>query len=324
VELIDSLKFIKGSFNRNELSSFTNIRKGRVTAFDGSLMLSAPINLDIDVSPDSQAFYKAISSCSDALSITITNSGRMSIKSGKFKSFVKCIEPRDFNVTPSGEHIDLSKVEFLSGVKKLIPFVGTDENHKWATGILFKGSKLYATNNVIACSYQCNTDNFGSTVVIPSNCLKELLRIGENPTHCLISDNAITFYYSNDRFLYSNLIVNKWPDIDSLLVKSGLNIGYVSISKEVKEAIKHLGKFSARGMYLVFEGSAIKLTNLEESENSASFSIENYNFPFMCFNYEMFLKVVESSDSIDYTNYPTVYFKSQELVGAIRGYLQCP
>ena len=85
-----------------ELQYFS-IAQGRVTGFNGSLCISSPIDLDIDAYPKAGDFIKAIAACTDeTTAITKTAAGRLSIKSGPFKTLVNCVDQQPEFPLPAG------------------------------------------------------------------------------------------------------------------------------------------------------------------------------------------------------------------------------
>lgn len=213
--MLDAIRFTRGAIAKKdfvaELTHF-RIAQGRITGFNGMMALSAPIDLDLDVRPKADTFAKAVHACETTTTMHVTPTGRLSIKSGKFKALIECFpeEQAAEPFEPKGWPIDMGP-RFMDAIRALAPFTGIDASRPWAMGIMLQGQSAYATNNVIFAEYW-----HGHTMPFPMNIPKEviteLLRINEDPQQVLATENSITFYFSGDRWLRSTLYSTNWPE----------------------------------------------------------------------------------------------------------------
>lgn len=222
--MLTSLKFCVGSVAKKdfvlELKHFA-IANGRVRGFNGMMSLSSPIPFDIDCKPHAEQLVRAISNCSDVIQLSLTKAGRLSIKSGVFKAFIDCVEGEHAFVEPEGEITHFDGSVFLAGLKAAAPFIGSDASRPWANGILVRGQSMFATNNIMLVEYWLG-DTFPYVINIPRAAVKEMLRIGEAPTHAMICLTSATFFYSGDRWLRTQLYENNWPDLAPIINKESV------------------------------------------------------------------------------------------------------
>ena len=199
--MLADLKFVAGAISRKDLVqslSHFRIEKGTVRGFNGTIGLCSPINLDLDITPKAEQFIKAVQTCEDTIALHVTNSGKLSLKSGKFKALIECIEKESFpEIFPQGEFV---KVEpgFLATIKRLAAFISDDASRNWSRGILFKGQSAFATNNIVLAESWLGYD-FPVTVNIPKTAINELLRINEEPVSLQMTENRISFHFEGDR-----------------------------------------------------------------------------------------------------------------------------
>lgn len=218
--MLAELKFVQGAVAKKDLvPALTHfvIENGRVRGFNGTLALSSPIALDIACKPKAAALVEAISKCEETVQLTLTAKGRLSIKSGAFKSLVDCVEHDTSHPEPDGERVELDGAALLGALKAIWPFVGDDASRPWSNGVLLKGQSAFATNNVTLVEYWVG-NAFPHVVNVPRAAVKEMIRINEPPLYAqMVEGNNITFHYSNGRWIRTQLLVTKWPDLAKVL-----------------------------------------------------------------------------------------------------------
>jgi hypothetical protein len=94
--------------------------------------------------------------------------------------------------------------------------VAEDASRQWARGILFRGRSAFATNNVVLVEYYLGSE-FPIEVNIPLVAIEELIRINELPESMLLAENAVTFKYSGDRWLRTQVYTTQWPEVNRVL-----------------------------------------------------------------------------------------------------------
>ena len=216
--MLSSLKFVQGAVAKKDfVAALTHfrIRDGLVKGYNGSLALCGPIELDLSVMPKALPFIKAIQACQDTIALHVTDTGRLSIKSGRFKAFVDCIKEEFPDVQPEGDIIKLDG-GLLEVLKKLAPFIAEDASRPWARGILFRGQSAFATNNVVIIEYWLGY-TFPVEINVPKSAVAELLRINEEPEAMQVTPHSVTFHFSNHRWLRSQTYSLDWPDIGKVL-----------------------------------------------------------------------------------------------------------
>lgn len=213
--MLDSLRFVATAVAKKdyvpELSHY-KIANGRVTGYNGILALSSDIDMDLNIYPHAASFLAAIRACpAETIALSVTPAGKLAIKSGSFKSFVMCLDDigQPF-VEPEGETIELGE-HFMAGIRALTPAMGIDASRPWAMGIKLQGGSMYATNNVMIAEYWHGQD-IPIDVVIPAIAVNELLRIKINPIRVQVTENSLTFWFSETRWLRTALVdATAWP-----------------------------------------------------------------------------------------------------------------
>lgn len=219
--MLKELKFVQGAVAKKDfIPAMTHfvIEGGHVRGFNGTLALSSPIPFDLDCKPKAAPLVRAIANCTETVTLGLTASGKLRIQSGKFKAYIDTVDGETPHVTPEGNEVAIDGEAMLQAFKVLLPLTGNDASRPWTNGVLLRGSSAFATNNVILTEYWVR-EQFPMEVNIPAAAVKELVRIGEPPTHAQVSNHNITFHYDDGRWIYSALLSPKWPDMGKVLNK---------------------------------------------------------------------------------------------------------
>jgi len=213
----DSLSFVVGAVARKEYEPelcHLLIKDQKVVAYDGLLSMSSPIPIDLHVKPHAKDMMLAVKTCEgmkEPIKMHMTKAGRLSLSAGKFSVRVTCLD-NEKDMTrpmPSGQFVEVSE-ELFNTIKILAPFMSDDASRPWSQGILISANSCLVTNNVILVE-RWHGSNFPIELIIPAPAINELLRIGEPPIRMQVCDNSATFYYSDDRYLMTQLMEGKWP-----------------------------------------------------------------------------------------------------------------
>lgn len=314
--MLAELKFVQGAVAKKDLlPALTHFRieGGHVRSYNGKLALSSPINFDIDCTPKAEPFVRAIQNCEETVTLNMTPTGRLSIKSGSFRAYIECVTTETPHVVPEGEHFDIDGEAMLRSLKTLNPFIGDDASRPWSNGVLLKGQSAYATNNVILAEYWVGA-TFPFTCCIPRDAIREILRIGEAPSAVQADANSISFHYGDGRWVRSNLLDTSWPDIERII---DVECNPSPILKEVFDAVNALKPFTDKLGRIYIENGTIS-TTIEESEG-ASFDIPGLDWEGV-YQVDMLRLLNGVAKQADFTLYPApCAFYGDRLRGVILG-----
>lgn len=311
-----SLKFCAGSVAKKDfvadLKHFV-IADGRVRGFNGTLALSTPIPFDIDCQPNAEQLIKAVSKCEDTIQLSLTKAGRLSVKSGVFKAFIDCIQGETNHVEPEGEFVEFDGEVLLKGIQAAAAFIGSDASRPWANGILIKGQSLFATNNVMLVEYWLGAQ-FPITVNIPKAAIREMQRINEAPLNAQVTTNSITFHYSGDRWLRTQLYETKWPDLAKVLDRPSTQ---VLLDERLFAGLENVKAFVDK-MGTIFLFADELRTHFDEQEG-AGFAMDDFGFEGK-YNIDMLNLLKDTAKTIDWSTYPNpCMFQGDRIRGAIIG-----
>lgn len=317
--MIDALRFVQGAIGTKDfvpaLKHFY-IHGGRITGTDGKMVLCSPIDFALDCCPLAEPFIRAIESCSDVITLDLTPAGRLSVKSGKVRALVPTIPLADYPVSEAeGERQELDPEKpLLEVLRNLFPLIATDASRQWATGILLKGSQAFATNNVVLAGAETGLPG-GVLLNIPRYAIREMLRIGEEPTAISWTDYNVTFYYPEGRWLKTQLLTSEWPDVGAMIAHA--HEVETAIPQDFFAGLNTLKHFvDEHNTVYLLDGALCTTRKLEEG---SSVQLEGITGP-GSYNLSMLSLLEGLAQAIDFSSYPRpASFRGKIIAGIIVG-----
>ena len=267
--MLDSLKFIKGSVAKKDfLPALTHfsIKNGVIRGFNGRICMAAPIALALDCQPKAQPFIKAIEICEelpDAPSFSMTAAGKLTIKSGKFKVHVDCITDEFPHNEPEGEPVEL-KPGLLSAFKALAPMIAEDASRVWARGVLLRDGSAFATNNCVIGEYWVGY-KMPFDMNVPDECIKEVLRVKQEPIAVSATERSITFHFTDGRWIKSQLLTTDWPNVAPVLNRPS---AATPVPSDFFGILGRLAPYAADARKVFLRGNTLS-THVTEGEGAA-------------------------------------------------------
>lgn len=314
--MLKTLKFVSGAIDKKSLAPYMThfvIKDGRITAYNGVIALSSPISIDINCKPKADTFVKAISSCTDTISLALTDTGRLRVQSGKFKAFIECFSEESPLILPEGKIIDIDGKHLLKAFNACYKFISDNPLHQWANGVLIDNECVSATNNVVIIEHWLDFTP-EKPLVIPRQAVREMIRINEAPETIQIAERSATFQYANGRLIKTQLLENKFPSFNKIL---NVTSKPKPIDIEIFKALKILKPFVDDRGTIVFK-QGVMSTSIHDKTGSY-YIIDSLDFDINGkYNNQMLELLEDVATSIDWNHSPALFF-GDELRGAIIG-----
>lgn len=317
--MIETLKFVQGATTRKGLVqalSHFRIKGGWITGFNGTMALSAPISVGMDICPHADQFVSAIDACDETVALSMARNEKLLVRAGKFQTHIDCLPLGDVPVIASEGRVYNVTDNIIPALAYLEPFIAEDASRPWACGILFDGESAYATNNIVLQEYWLGY-SLPFRVNIPRQAVLELLRIGKSPSRIRVSETSISFEFPDGRWLRTQLLEKNWPDIAGIF-KLHENVETKPFPKGFFEACKKIEPFTdALGkVYLLGEGIA----TMPDPSLSGTV-IDAPGLPSTgCYNVRQLLKLEPIANRIAFDAYPgPVMFYGEASRGIIVG-----
>lgn len=314
--MLESLKFVQGAVAKKDLlpeMTHFRIRNGTVKAYNGKMAICSPIEFDIDCMPKADMLVSAIQQCDETVSLSMTPAKRLKITSGSFKAFVECVDSDIADVVPEGQIINVDGKILLKAFSTIQPFIGDDASRPWSNGILLRGQSAFATNNVCLVEYWLGV-TFPREVNIPRSAIREVLRVAQAPEHIQLTDNSITFYYGENKWIRSQLYTPDWPELSPILDRESVQ---KPIDNNLFKAVESISRFVNKMGAIYMRDGAIHTEAADNLGASYAFGEPHH---LGCYNHRMLMLLEGIAETVDWTAYPNpVLFFGERLRGAIIG-----
>ncbi len=273
--LLEALKFISVAQHSEGENWQTHclIDNDRISAYDGGL--SAGIKVEptsIHACPHTKTLIEALSRCEDSVSITQLDSGRLSVKSGKFRALVPCLEMDllgpPFPDDPCATLTDALKTALGSVSQAADDNPGEHQPYKGA--ILMGPGSVTASNGHVLLQAWHGIDLPPNILLPKASALiiakqkKEMKRFG-------FSLNSVTFYFDDESYIKTQLFAfEKYPDFERILNVSDRQ--FVPMVSGFFEALDKVESFSETKAVYIHSGALH--SHPEEQQKGASFDVE--------------------------------------------------
>lgn len=318
--MLNDLKFVQGAVAKKDFVpalTYFRIEGGRVYGFNGTLAISTPTDLAITATPKAASFVKAVEKIPDGeeVVLNLTAAGKIGVKAGRFRAFVEChADDQAFpRVEPSGEYAPLAP-GILPVLRVLAPLMGVDASRPWALGILLKNQSAYATNNIVLIEHWLPMV-FPTPVVIPSDAIKEMIRIGIDPIAVQMDDRSVSFHYPSGAWLRTSIYrAEDWPDLSRILDRPH---NAQPIPEGFFDAVTRLDAFAEKSNRLHLRGGIVATS--EYDDNGALVELDDFG-GIGCHFLSQMAKLAPVATSIDFSLWPSpCLFFGDMLRGAIIG-----
>lgn len=319
-DLLSTLKFVQGAVARKnlvpEMTHFI-IEAGRITAFNGRLALSSPIDFNIDCLPKADTLIKAIGSAEGTVTLGMTPGGKLRVASDRTRVLVDCLDERTLQpVTPEGQVLQLEPTQaetLVSALGVVINFIGDDAARVWTNGALFTNQSIYATCNVIIVQRWLGFNLVETPINVPYEAIKEVLRVKEIPVAIQYNANSISFHFESGRWIRSQLLPAEWPDLDPILERP---CTASPISEDVFKEVDKLKPFLGKVPKIIFSNGEVRTH--DDVEEGAHSEVEMSNDGIYAF--DMFMKLKGVATHADFSTWPNpCMFYGDGIRGAIIG-----
>lgn len=297
--MIEQLKFVANAIDTkasNVQLQHMIISNGTVRGSNGVISMGVSADTDLNCAPHADTLLKAMKSCKDVVSLSMTPTGRLSVKSGRFKALVECIEPIEgVHAKPSGtSELNVDGACLIKTFETLMPFVAVDTARPWANGILLRDSSAFATNNMCIAQAWLGVD-IPEALNIPLAAIKIIVKRGIAPSRIMYDRASITFIYEDSCWIKTQLYETSWPKLGPIMdVESSPR----DIPKDFFSGIASLAKF---GGDIYFRDG--KLCTSEHDSEGATYEVEGLASDGI-YNGELLALLDGIATSADFDRYP--------------------
>lgn len=243
--LLQALEFVSvvseklGSPNETHVG----LRNNWAIAFNGIVAAGAPIPEALYCHPHTLLFMEALSKCDEGYSLTQLDNQRLSIKSGKFKATVPCLDPLLMQDAQPDPMITPITNAFKDAVEAVGVLASENAQHVLTASVLMNGQSVISTNRVMILEYWHSLD-LPPNIPLPKEFVKALVKQKKNLSGFGFSNSSCTFWYEDGSWLRTQLYSDKWPDVNSILNREA---NLWTIDQGFFKALESVAPFSEDG-----------------------------------------------------------------------------
>ena len=215
--LLQALKFCSvvsekvGNPNETHIKLHDNL----AIATNGIVTVGCPIKENFSSYPHTLLLIEALSKSSDSFSFTQLN-GSLSIKSGKFKAVIPCL---DVGLAPSilpDAQIAPINNDFKTAVEAVGVLADENSDNVLTASVLMSGPTVVSTNRAVIFEYWHGLD-LPSNISLPKQFTTALVKQKKNLAGFGFSTNSATFWFDDGSWLKTQLYHEKWPNVSRIL-----------------------------------------------------------------------------------------------------------
>lgn len=321
--MLETLKFVYAAVCRNDLQptlTHFRIQNGTITAYNGLLSIRAPLAVGLDCAPVAGQFLKAVKACEETVSLHVEGA-KLCVRSGKFKTYVDlATDPSRFpDLEPTGEIFPV-RAPVIGMLKKLAPFMGTDEARLWQCGVLFCNQSVYTTNNISIVEHW-SAAPFPVIASMPAEAVRELIRLNVEPVSVQADAQRVVFHLPGGAWVGARVLAYEWPDLQAIIA-SVAGVPVKPLDPALLDAVEKVSQFADTLGKVYFHNGAVSTVPLGqdgttvETEASPGKGIHRAS---------LLLGLRDVAQTIGFENYPApIPFFGEGIRGVFQGYAPTP
>lgn len=185
-------------------------------SFNGIIAAGSPIEEDIYCYPHNLTLIEALSKCEEGYSFTQLDNDRLSIKSGKFKAIVPCLDPSLMQEALPDPWIVPITNKFKEAIDAVGVLANENAQHVLEASILMNGTTVISTNRMMLLEYWHGLD-LPPNIALPKQFVAALAKQKKNLTGFGFSSCSATFYFEDGSWLKTQLYNDEWPNVSNIL-----------------------------------------------------------------------------------------------------------
>lgn len=285
-----------------------------ITAFNGTIAAGALIDTDISCAPHNKTLLAALQKCGDGFSLTQVDQAKLSIKSGKFRAIVPCVDP---NILPNPTP-DLSIAPIDDKFKDALKLISIKSNGEqiYDLSFLINGGSVIATDGriIIECWHGLDLP---PGLPIPKALIPAITGHPAKLCGFGFSPNSVTFWFNDNSWIRSQLYAQTWPNVARIMERES---NPLAVPSDFFTGLETIAPFSEG--YVIFNKGLLR-THKDDGKG-AMFEVEGLvSGPIYSLKYLNMIKGI--ADKIDFyvagehKSY-MCFFKGSNVRGVIAGH----
>lgn len=195
-----------------------SLNRNTATAFDGVLAAGHLIDEDLSACPHTFTLLAALRKATGVLSVAQLDSGRLSVKAGKFRAFVPCMPGSVMQSVAPDPYVGIADNRLRAALAVLSPFIAENSPRVIMASALLRSETAVATNGHVLLEYWHGIA-VPQAMILPKVFINALCKIDKNIAGFGCSDTSFTVYFEDSSWLRTQLYKDRWPDTDAIMAK---------------------------------------------------------------------------------------------------------
>lgn len=240
---------------------------GTAVATDGVLSAGVLIEESINAVPHTHTLVAALKKCDGPLQIAQLDSGRLSVKAGKFRALVPCLPGSQLPGVEPDPYAGVLDNRIRVGLEILSPFVVENSQRVVMASVLLRAYSMVATNGHVLLEYAHGID-LPPGLIVPKLFINALTRVKKNIVGFGFSNVSFTVFFEDNSWLKTQLYKEKWPDTDAIMQRPH---SPVALPENFFEALHAVVGFSADNRVRFRPG---KIQSHADADTGAQYEVE--------------------------------------------------
>lgn len=219
------------------------LKSNWAVAFNGIVAAGSPIEEDVYCYPHTMLLIDALSKCEETFSLTQLDNGRLSVKSGKFKAIVPCLDPILMQEALPDPQLAPITNKFKEAVEAVGVLASENAMHVLTASVLMNGQSVISTNRTMLFEYWHGLD-LPSNIPLRKEFIKALVKTKKNLTGFGLGKSSVTIFFEDGCWVRTQLYADEWPDVSRIL---NIEANLWSIDQNFFKALDAVAPFSADG-----------------------------------------------------------------------------
>lgn len=265
LKLLQALDFValaqrdKGAPYQTHVALINNT----AVATDGVLSAGVIIDESIEAVPHTAMLVAALKKCEGVLQVTQLDSGRLSVKAGKFRALIPCVPGAEIPGIAPDPYAGTLNNRIREGFEILSPFVVENSQRVVMASVLLRANSMVATNGHVLLEYWHGID-LPPGMIIPKLFINAVLRVKKNIAGFGFSPTSFTIYFEDNSWLKTQLYKEKYPDTDRIMSRPN---SPVALPENFFTAVTAVASFSADNRVRIRPGKV--MSHATETEGAS-------------------------------------------------------
>lgn len=242
--MLKTLKFIAAALDKGGHlpgSDFFRIAGGMIQANSGKIAIQAPLEISLECAPHGEQFMRAVAACDDVISLHV-ESGKLVVKSGKFKTHVNLIgieKARHF--APAGP-MHAAGEALTPILSRMLPFV-SDDASRWGNAVKFAGHSIIATNSIVLVETWLPVP-FPVPAILARESVAQIAALKSEPVAVQDDERALAFHLPGGAWIACPKLVTPWPDTSPVFASAAKYSGPYLAGEALAEVFASVAKIA--------------------------------------------------------------------------------